>query len=545
MPETIRATTPPWKLSWQYKKELRQFLITWKGANNPSGCVRLTTDMDPPGCLTLKRVGDIMVQLSEDEYWRKKDPVTRRNYLWNAPRYRGEMRKIVMYFEEQLNPTTIVYWADLTTTESETVSALTVRYIYQQAKDTFVSGDSLAAHFDGDEQAIWTLAFIKIGVLGETEDWLARIIQGTFPIYDLRNKEEVTRSALDRIFHTARMLPLEALKYQIDPNREKGWSQLEEDALWQTMRAQTETLLYAHENNVDPRMAKTMMNSAIMALGSVGGGGIRKVGGARISMGPKGTSGGNITIGQRVITMTKKVINRIFQRSKTVTNPATIDEALVEVERTTNMVLRSTRHSEVAGLEGAMADMVEREILVASETGAGAGTLLSDQGLKSGRLTYEMVRKATGIKRTQVYNNLGIPEIKRGAYPKLQRALRDWDAHQTLASNGVKVKKNQNVILVDNIVDGLAKNQGISKINARAMIMDFYNTQKIEMLNQKLMPWASPSDTSALRNLELRFGGVAWGPELSNPEWFWLNHSYFSDHAMKGDFLWIPTVITP
>lgn len=336
VPQNTQAASAPWVWSTKYRQNLELFLTNWKGASNPSGCWRSTTIVDPPGCLSMSKIGDILVQLDNDNYFKMKNPTDRRNYLMNTPHQVYVMKKVVMYYEQVLNPNTIVYWADQTPAQNFTEGALAVKFMYQGMKDSFIQGDSLAASFDGDEQAIWSLAFIQTGV---SKDAL-----GTYPIYTLRNKQDLTQSALDQIFNTTRMSPYVALKNQI-ANTANGWTTDESNALWGTMRAQTAVLNYADRKNITPTMAKIEMNSMQMAIGSLGGGGLSKVGGLTMMEGVSASeiSGYTAKVGSVSFDISSNRIPFYFAGSQLRTTASSVHGVLSDIESSANMVLKQAK----------------------------------------------------------------------------------------------------------------------------------------------------------------------------------------------------------
>jgi len=442
-PTKTQAASVPWVWSTKYRSDLQTFLTNWKGASNPSGCWRSLSQMDPPGCLSLTKVGDILVQLDQDCYFKKKDPTERRQYLMNTPHQVYVMKKVVMAFEQVLNPNTIVYWADQTAAQNMTEGALWIKFAYQGLKDGFIPGEKEDIEFDGSEQAIWALAFIPVDYV-DTFTIGNKTYSGNFPVYNLRPKKDLNQSALDQIFNTTRMQPYAFLKNQID-NTDSGWSPDEENALWGVMRAQTEVLNFARINKISPTLAKIKLDAQRLAMAAAMG----SVGGLNFTKGAAPAMERTLTLGMvvadaKTIVLKGPEIESIFQGSRVVSKTSQIDKHLSQLQEGIN-AFRTRYGGYAAGghsqyfyaLDDGIIDQVIRERfhimsgmdsqVVWSYTNRSGSIIISDRMVKGGRLTEETFRELLRYLRYHGLSGNGLDAVKVvSKYPAMEDVLNDW-----------------------------------------------------------------------------------------------------------------------
>ena len=115
-PFNSQAASAPQRYYRAYRSQLLGFITNYRGDTaNKQGCLR--TKAQPDGttssCLSESKIDDIMIQLDHDGYFQVKNPIDRRNYLMATTNQVYVMKKVVMYFEQVLNPNTVVYGSNL------------------------------------------------------------------------------------------------------------------------------------------------------------------------------------------------------------------------------------------------------------------------------------------------------------------------------------------------------------------------------------------------------------------------------------------------
>lgn len=543
LPANTQAANPPWRWSNTYRSDLQQFLTNWKGASNPSGCWRSLSQMDPPGCLSLGKVGDILVQLDNDGYFKLKNPLDRRNYLMNTTHQVYVMKKVVMYFEQVLNPNTIVYWADQTAAQNQTESALWFKFAYQRLKDGFIEGDSDAVKWDGSEQAIWALAFVPVNYVDTFTDGNITY-SGNFPVYNLRPKKDLNQSALDQVFNTTRMQPYAFLKNQIDPATESGWSPDEENALWAVMRAQTEVLNFARINKISPTLARDKLYAMKLGqnavLGNMSwGGGIGMVKGVTpAELTTTYLDREAFTVGSRTVPTDWKYLKDLYQSDAfchAAEKPAVAGAAFRGIQAALSTIMKKYRN--IFGLEDDLVEIISPSHLrIACEPqtampwewadparkkivikGTGVTTSVSGWGFEE---YAQLVREFTMVKRYRVLTNYfgggeGGAFLARdamGKYSDLEMAFADWVTAQEL--EGILYGYSTwRVPLFEKVVRYVAKRDGITVLQARQKLIQLHNSGKLETIgaeissnrtgsinaafhnyNPKIYPWENTSD---------------------------------------------------
>ncbi len=548
--ETHAATTQRY---WNaYKKQLTDFLLNYKAgstAADRSGCIRNTqmADGTTSSCLSKKKVDRIIAQLDRDNYWSLADPedpkhtpgnpVGRRKYLLNTKEQPYVMKKVVMYFEQNLNLNTWIYGAQITAEQAYPYRELTFANLAAEARELAAAPfEILTGYWKGDSD-IRALAYTPQNV-GTTSE----------PVYYyvIKPKSTITSEALDKIYASLRMTTWGNWRSY------SNWTQDEINAMAPVVAQENNPIDFARRHNVSPvyaRMAVDAMETTSYVL--VPEVGMMKWGGMNVAKGVAETESlGNISVGSKIISLTRDLIARIFQRSKLVSRPADRAATMIEIQGAANMVLGSGR--QVQYLETRLSDLIRTSLRVgeAFPPGSGGGTgleiFISDQAARSGRISVEAVEVMTHEKRIQAVLNLKlpVPTDELSKYPYFQHAWRQWDAYQTLVANGARVSRTQNVRFIDNVVSGLAKNQGISESAARGLMREIYNSQTIDYLGTKLLPSGTASQRlEALNRLENHFQSYEyfqvqptyeWGSRFSIP---WSDATYFDLDAKTGNFL--------
>jgi len=298
---TAKAAATPSRYYRTYRTNLEGFLTNWR-TNAPGTCVR--TSQRPDGttsqCLSMSKISGIMAQLDTDGYFKIQDALARRQYLMNTTHQTYVMRKVVMYFEQVLNPNTIVYGATQDIKNNYVIFDTVLDALHLIAGGSNPStGDSILLVFATNSK------YVSGGPL--------------LPVYEysVKPKSQILQGDLDRIYKTSRMSQYAAFNSSAWPN----WEANETTELNKVVDIGNKVLNYARSHKVTPSYAKAMMNSqqtAQIALGVVGAG--AKVGGMTLIEGAaisefRVFAVETYQIGRYQAKATVPVMDRLFQRS--------------------------------------------------------------------------------------------------------------------------------------------------------------------------------------------------------------------------------------
>lgn len=337
IPTDTQASPYPIRYWKRFQKELQDYLINYR-APLGSGNTCLRTALLPDGtsdCLSMGKITKIMSQLDNDDYWAKTDPTKRREYLWSTTRQPYVMKKVVMYFEQNMNLETRIYGATVTEEQANAMVDESLMGYVTMVQD--IVGTVLGGYRPGDDD-IRALAFDCVNV----GDWLT-------PVYDciFKAKTSIMGSSLTRIYNAARMGPY------LNWKDAKDWTQDEINALYGAVAKDMNAIDDAHKHGIAPVYAKIKQDSMQKALGSLGGVGAR-TGGMALARGAAVSEFAcfrpvTANIGARVVQVDAPAMQRIFQffRGDTAVDIATglgpVQESLGQVTRGLDMVARTNR----------------------------------------------------------------------------------------------------------------------------------------------------------------------------------------------------------
>lgn len=476
IPDYASAASPyPIRYWKRFQKELHDYLINYR-APLGSGNTCIRTAQLPDGtsdCLSMGKISRIMAQLDTDDYWAKTDPTKRREYLWNTTRQPYVMKKVVMYFEQNLNLETRIYGADL---PREKVNMYVNDTLAEFSKSVIalgkLTGKILNIYVRGDND-IRTLAFDSMNV-GEP----------FYPVYEyiLKPKSEITYSDLEKIYQTDRMKPFQTWIDYPD------WRQDELNAMAPAVAKDMNAIDEAHKYGTSPVYAKIKQDSMQIALMAAGGGGIEtKVGGMTLARGAIVPEAMEMTIGARSIQFDGVRLQQVFNASKLGTNHSVRTQALGKIEEAAQMLVNSQK-KRLPDIDTLLADLVANRTYIAPSSYigklngfAGAGgaymgetrtVLYADELFGNPNIKEPYAHELIHGLRHEVEMRQGITEnLGRG----IDEASCSWTAVQTLGENEVRVVGESHVDtsgyfsrrFINDVTNVIAKKQGTALVQAQ------------------------------------------------------------------------------
>jgi len=310
VPQEAHAITTRryWKA---YQGQLHGFLINYKAGGTYAGCSRTTQFPDglPAGwCLSMGKISQIMAQLDRDGYWAKSNPLDRRNYLLATREQPYVMKKVVMYFEQNLNPDTWIYGASLLPEHVDPFS----KQALVNLSSGFINlvGSAVNGYNIGDDD-IKALAFTGDRNIG----------------YTLKPKTEITESSLTKIYAASRMSNFQGWRYARD------WTSNEANALAGAVARDRNVIDYARAHGTTPLIAKINMDSMQIAMLAIPEAGAAKTGGMALA---RGVSVADVSyllsrtyqIGSRQVALDRPLLGRLFESYSGSSSAVDIDTIL-------------------------------------------------------------------------------------------------------------------------------------------------------------------------------------------------------------------------
>lgn len=249
------------RLASTYKKELTDYLINYR-APVGSGNKCPSTVNRPPDCLSLIKVDQILTQLDNDNYFDRTDPSLRREYLLATSSQSYVMRKIVMYFEDNLNHDTVIYDPTVTAEKNYGIIDDVNRYLLDPMNDL---GLAVLGQPSKGDSLILALACNRNEISSGIYEYVLKT-KPSIPQHDLNILYGFKPDAMGNPFDNTRLGQFSDNNSDAHPS----WTLDEQDAIYIVTQNANKTINFARKHNLSPKETYVMKDAMVTAIGMMG-----------------------------------------------------------------------------------------------------------------------------------------------------------------------------------------------------------------------------------------------------------------------------------
>ncbi|MBM2820710.1 MAG: hypothetical protein HW405_470 [Candidatus Berkelbacteria bacterium] len=465
LPIDVSAANPPQKYYRMYKRQLNEFLINWR-TNAPGTCVRTTQQPDgtSSSCLSMAKINKIMSQLDRDKYFDLDEALTRRYYLMNTGEQPYVMKKVVMYFEQVLNPNTIVYGYTLNSADNYKITdAVLSAWSSLQGKEPYRAGDS----------QLIALALNKVRVAS---------IEPIYA-YSPKAKSEISRWPLGDIYLTSRFATFGAFQ---NPDVYPNWTPDELAALQAVADLNNVVINYAIAHKVSPLQAKMTTDAQRSISVAIGFMGAPARGGAALVKGAAPfATGRTLAIGSKSVVLESKVLANMYSNTDLCTHPGMVDSSIGQIESATQTLSRAYK-GYFPGIDDVLANGVRKtRILEMVDPGNPHILATADRefGLRFGDAVFTrgakykepVIHEYVHWVRYHTENLYGITE----RWWHFDETMTSWTAVKAAQKSGIRTIANAHIDatgypsrrFMNDIIDIISQERGITNAQAEDYLL--------------------------------------------------------------------------